>query len=387
MSDLVLLSSLWLIPLIGMLIVLAIPKGNESAIRWTALAATIVTFAVSLVALGNYVNDPDSRKPLEERAASNALSVQASTEAAANEAEVCPVRPGGPPALDPLVQHRVLPGARRDQPEPGRAHRADRRAGVPGLVEHRQADQGLFRALPAAERQHDGGVPGARPVPVLRLLRGDAAADVLPHRHLGGPEARVRGDQVPAVHPVRLGVHPGGGPDPLLLAGRRDGAGLLGALVRHRPPHDDRQHDRLLRPRHPVLDLPAVLHRLHRQAAVVPVPHLAPRRARRGADADQHDPGGRPAEDRRLRPDPAGLAAGAGRRVCLRLRRGRAGDRQHPLRRPGGDGPDRLQEAGRLQLGQPHGLRDAGHGRDEPDVRRPRRTGGTTPTASTARCS
>ncbi len=37
---------------------------------------------------------------------------------------------------------------------------------------------------------------------------------------------------------------------------------------------------------------------------------------------------------------------------------------QHPLRCPGGDGPDRLQEAGRLQLGQPHGLRDPGHGRD-----------------------
>ena len=36
---------------------------------------------------------------------------------------------------------------------------------------------------------------------------------------------------------------------------------------------------------------------------------------------------------------------------------------QHSLRRLGGDGPDRLQEAGRLQLGQPHGLRDLGHGR------------------------
>ena len=61
------------------------------------------------------------------------------------------------------------------------------------------------------------------------------------------------------------------------------------------------------------LDLPAVLHRLLRQAAVVPVPHLAPRRPRRGADADQHDPGRHPAEDRRLRPDPPGLAAGPGR--------------------------------------------------------------------------
>ena len=43
--------------------------------------------------------------------------------------------------------------------------------------------------------------------------------------------------------------------------------------------------------------------------------------------------------------------------------RRRPGRLQHPLRRPGGDGPDRLQEAGRLQLGQPHGLRHPGHGR------------------------
>ena len=36
---------------------------------------------------------------------------------------------------------------------------------------------------------------------------------------------------------------------------------------------------------------------------------------------------------------------------------------QHRLRRLRGDGPDRLQEAGRLQLGQPHGLRHPRHGR------------------------
>ena len=33
-DDLVLLSSLWLLPLIGMLIVLAVPKRNEAAIKW-----------------------------------------------------------------------------------------------------------------------------------------------------------------------------------------------------------------------------------------------------------------------------------------------------------------------------------------------------------------
>ena len=46
----------------------------------------------------------------------------------------------------------------------------------------------------------------------------------------------------------------------------------------------------------------------------------------------------------------------------VRLRRRR---RQHGLRRVRRDGPDRLQAAGRLQLGQPHGLRRAGPGRVE----------------------
>ena len=54
----------------------------------------------------------------------------------------------------------------------------------------------------------------------------------------------------------------------------------------------------------------------------------------------------------------------------------RAVDHRHHLRGDRGHGPARPQEAGRLQLGQPHGLRDAGHlhlpgpgppGRDPPD--------------------
>ena len=100
-------------------------------------------------------------------------------------------------------------------------------------------------------------------------------------------------------------------------AGRRGGARLHGDTLRHRRADPDRQHDGLLRPRRPAVDLRPLLHRLLRQAAVVPVPHVVARRPRRGADADQHDPGGRPAQDRRLRPDPAGLAAGA--RGGLRL--------------------------------------------------------------------
>ena len=52
---------------------------------------------------------------------------------------------------------------------------------------------------------------------------------------LGGRQPRVRGDQVPALHALRLGVHPRRGLDPLLLAGRRGGARLHGPLLRHRP--------------------------------------------------------------------------------------------------------------------------------------------------------
>ncbi len=79
-----------------------------------------------------------------------------------------------------------------------------------------------------------------------------------------------------------------------------------------------------------------------------PVPHLASRCARRGSDADQHDPGGHSAQDRRLRPDPAGMAAGAGRRLRLVDVGCHPRCLQHPLWRLGRHGPDRLQEAGRL---------------------------------------
>ncbi len=41
-----------------------------------------------------------------------------------------------------------------------------------------------------------GTLPRARPVPLLRLLGGDAGPDVPPHRRLGRPAAHLRGDQV-----------------------------------------------------------------------------------------------------------------------------------------------------------------------------------------------
>ena len=48
--------------------------------------------------------------------------------------------------------------------------------------------KGYYRALPVAVHQHDRRLSLARPVPVLRFLRGDAPADVFPDRDLGRAE-------------------------------------------------------------------------------------------------------------------------------------------------------------------------------------------------------
>ena len=50
MSDLTLLTLLWLVPLAGALVVLFIPKRAEMAIKGTALAFTVVTMLLTLVA-------------------------------------------------------------------------------------------------------------------------------------------------------------------------------------------------------------------------------------------------------------------------------------------------------------------------------------------------
>jgi NADH-quinone oxidoreductase subunit M len=73
MSDNLLLTSFWLLPLIGMVGVLAVPRRSEAAIKYLALAATLITFVVTLVALGLYVGDSPSRAPLQDRVVHNVL--------------------------------------------------------------------------------------------------------------------------------------------------------------------------------------------------------------------------------------------------------------------------------------------------------------------------
>ena len=86
-----------------------------------------------------------------------------------------------------------------------------------------------------------------------------------------------------------------------------------------------------------------------------------PGRPHGGADGRLGDPGGRPAQARGVRPHPLRRAALPVRGPHLRLADHRPEpDRDH-LRRDRRARPARPQAPGRLQLGQPHGLRDAGH--------------------------
>ncbi|MGZ3317563.1 MAG: complex I subunit 4 family protein [Isosphaeraceae bacterium] len=73
MSDNLLLTSFWLLPLIGMVGVLAVPRRSEAAIKYLALAATLITFVVTLIALRLYVGDGPSSAPLQDRVVHNVL--------------------------------------------------------------------------------------------------------------------------------------------------------------------------------------------------------------------------------------------------------------------------------------------------------------------------
>ena len=109
------------------------------------------------------------------------------------------------------------------------------------------------------------------------------------------------------------------------------------------------------------VDLRRPVHRLRRQGADVPVPHLAARRPHPGAHGGLGDPGRHPAEARHLRLHPHRHPDPARRRPQLGALDRRAGRHRHHLRRAVLPGPDRHETAHRLLVGRPHGLRHARH--------------------------
>jgi NADH-quinone oxidoreductase subunit M len=75
MSDAVLLTLLWFLPLVGALVVLLIPKGAASAIRGTALGFTLATFLLTLVAYQQYTaKGSPAWAPLSARVERNRLT-------------------------------------------------------------------------------------------------------------------------------------------------------------------------------------------------------------------------------------------------------------------------------------------------------------------------
>jgi NADH-quinone oxidoreductase subunit M len=73
MSDNLLLTSLWLLPLIGLMTVLIIPRPAERAVKWVALGFTSLTFVITLVVLALFLNAGIQDQPLTERVTHNTL--------------------------------------------------------------------------------------------------------------------------------------------------------------------------------------------------------------------------------------------------------------------------------------------------------------------------
>ncbi len=83
----------------------------------------------------------------------------------------------------------------------------------PGSARHAPAAQreDVLLADAGARDDDDRRLRGHRRVPVLRVLRGHAGADVLHDRQLRDRPAPVRGGQVPALQPARRAAHAGRG--------------------------------------------------------------------------------------------------------------------------------------------------------------------------------
>jgi NADH-quinone oxidoreductase subunit M len=104
MSDDLLLTLLWLLPVLGALLILFMPRGAETAIKGVALAVTLVTFGLTLAAYSAYVADDEAGlPPLAVRAVNNVLKPAADDSAAPQDVEE------GKGANDLMVRRAWIP--------------------------------------------------------------------------------------------------------------------------------------------------------------------------------------------------------------------------------------------------------------------------------------
>ena len=108
MSDDLLLSLLWFIPLSGAGIVLLIPKGARTLVKGFALGVTVVTLLLTIVAYRTYTGDDATpRASLQDRALSNAVFGLEDQRLYTESTEQVADRPSG--KNDLMVRHPWIP--------------------------------------------------------------------------------------------------------------------------------------------------------------------------------------------------------------------------------------------------------------------------------------
>ena len=237
------LSGLIVLPLVGSAFILVLRGEDEATLqnaRWAALITTIVNFLLVLLGLGAF------------RSVDLGLPVRRAARV---------VRRG--PVLQARRRRHVVSLRRADDLPDAVLH--PRLVAVDPLP-----GEGIHDRLPGPRDLDDRRLLLARPRPLLPVLRGRPDPDVPDHRHLGRHgRKRLCGVQVLPLHADRLAAH----------AARHHGDVCLRRHDRHHGAAADA---------FPGLDADVAVARLlrlvRREDADVAGPHLAPRRACRGAD-------------------------------------------------------------------------------------------------------
>ena len=263
-------------PLVGLPVLALWRSISDDAARWVGLGSTVVAFAASVAMLVNFETGRAGLQMVSKHPWVESIGLSWFVGVDGFSIWLVMVTT----FMFPIADRSVVDGRPPGAPVHG------------GLAVPRDGDPGC--------------VPRPRSAAVLPVLRGPAVPDVLRHRRLGLEAAGLCGDQVPAVHDVRIGVPARRHPVPV-------GAGRGSAR-----PGDVRSHHARA---DPALDgagavaVPRVLHRVRREGAGLAAAHLAARRPHRGADQGLDRARGDPAEDGPLRhaavqpgPVPRGLA-------------------------------------------------------------------------------
>ena len=194
------------LPVVGIVVLAVIPRAEEQLMKIVALLTALATAAIGVVTLASF--DYDRAGTLQFYVNEPWIDAIHSRFIMGCDGMSLPLY-----ILTMVITLLVIIYSWNHIPEPGQP-------------------QGLLHPHPDPPGGHGGDVRGAGPDPVLRLLRGRPAADVLHDRRVGWRAAALRLAQVLPVHPVRLGLHAPGLHRPVLQDRRADGA----QRVLHRVP-------------------------------------------------------------------------------------------------------------------------------------------------------